>query len=254
MTELAHAANQILMPPASLLVLMLAGALLLRPAPRTGRTLIALGILLLYVLSTALVSSQFMKFLDRDQRPPILLSRTDPAHAHSAIVILSGDMRDAAPEYGGDTVGPLTLERLRYGAYLARRSGLPILVTGGKIDPHGPPIALLMRQVLETEFGVPVKWVETASRNTHENAVFSTRILKSAGIDRILLVTNAWHMPRAEIAFRGSGLKVVPAPTGYSRNRPGFLESLVPSPEELLRSAYALHEMIGNLWYRLAYR
>ena len=233
---------------------MLVGVVIRRRAPYLGGGLCLLGFVLLYAFSTALVSSLLMRVLDSGQVVPVIAAHAGAGRSDTAIVILSGDMRDAAPEYGGDTVGPLTLERLRYGAFLARRSNLPVLVTGGIIDPKGPPIAEIMRQILETEFHIPVRWVEAASRNTRENALFSARILKPAGIDRILLVTDAWHMPRALIAFRGLGLTLIPAPTGFYISRPGWLESLAPTAQGLQRSAYALHEMIGNLWYRLAYR
>ena len=96
-----------------------------------------------------------------------------------AVVILGGGVRRDAPEYGGDTLATLTLERVRYGARVARLTGLPVLVSGGSVL-GGEPEAKLMAASLEREFGVPVRWVETRSRTTHENAVLSARIAEEA--------------------------------------------------------------------------
>src|SRR4029450_1543911 len=111
------------------------------------------------------------------------------AKSAQAIVILGGGTRPDAPEYGGDTLGHLTLERVRYGARVAQFTGLPILVTGGAAT-GGEPEASLMRQSLEREYGVGVQWTENQSRNTHENAVLSAAILRSQGIHRVVLVAH----------------------------------------------------------------
>jgi uncharacterized SAM-binding protein YcdF (DUF218 family) len=174
-----------------------------------------------------------------------------------AIVILAGGRNLDAPEYDhADTVNMHTLERVRYGAWLHRHSGLPILVTGGKVfDTTQPAEAELMRQILTEEFQIPVRWIETTSRNSWENAAFSQTILKTAGIERIYLVTQAWHMPRARMAFEAVGLEVLPAPTGFLHgdgDTPLILDFL-PSSMALLTNYYIAHELIGNVWYRLRY-
>ncbi len=66
----------------------------------------------------------------------------------------------------GDSVSRRALERLRYGAYLHRLTGLPILVSGGA--PYGEPVseAELMQAALVSDFRVEVKWVEDKSANT----------------------------------------------------------------------------------------
>jgi uncharacterized SAM-binding protein YcdF (DUF218 family) len=77
-----------------------------------------------------------------------------------AIVILGGGVRHEALEYGGHTLGRLTLERTRYGARVAKQTGLPVLVSGGA-PSGGIAEAEVMRAALAEEFGVPVRWVET---------------------------------------------------------------------------------------------
>jgi uncharacterized SAM-binding protein YcdF (DUF218 family) len=149
-----------------------------------------------------------------------------------------------------------TLERVRYGAWLHRHSGLPILVTGGKVfDTTQPAEAELIQQILTKEFQVPVRWIETGSRNSWENAAFSQPLLKDAGINRIYLVTQAWHMPRARMVFEAVGLQVLPAPTGFLHDdgdAPLLLDFL-PNSDALMTNYYIAHELIGIVWYRLRY-
>ncbi len=234
-----------LLPPLDLLLLGSVGLLMLRPRPRLGKGLIATALALLYLLSTAVVADRLLGALET--RPALPAAPTDNV---GAIVVLGAGTYFSAPEYGGDTVNRLALERLRYAARLYRSTGKPILVTGGN-PAGGTPEGLLMKRALEDDFRVPVRWTETAARDTDENARFSYRILKQAGIRRIYLVTHAWHMPRAARAFEKAGFDVVPAPTGFTtRGRTGALDFL-PRAKDLLKSYYALHEAIGMLWYRM---
>lgn len=165
-----------------------------------------------------------------------------------AIVILGGTVRHYSPEYGGETLGAITLERVRYGAKLARETGLPVLVTGGPIG-GSPPLGVLMKNVLVQEFHVPVRWVEARARNTHENAVNSAALLKEAGLRRILLVSHDVHIRRARAEMEAAGLEVIVAPTvlaapGVEADR---LLDWLPSANALQTSYYALHEWFGNL-------
>jgi len=172
----------------------------------------------------------------------------------TALVILSAGRRAYAPEFGGETVDELALERIRYGAVLARETHLPVLVSGGLGNDEDPPLAKLMADVLEREFGVPVKWQESLSSNTAENAIYSSRLLKRAGIERVVLVTHAWHIKRARAAFAANGMAVIPAPTAfYGRVREDGITGLLPSMRALRMSGYAIHETLGGEWYSLRY-
>jgi len=233
-----------LLPPLNMLVIGAIGLWQLAKRPRLGRVLVAASLAGLGLLSTPYVSSCLLATL---QVPPL------PAFGHDAevIVILGGGVQSNAPEYGdGATINARTLERVRYGAFLHRKTGKPILVTGGAPEGYaaeGP----VMRSVLENEFGVPVEWVESRSLNTRENARFSARILKQAGMRRIYLVSHSWHLPRAIPEFEREGLEVVAAGTGYvsiERVRPF---DLVPGYRGIANSALALHEWIGRAWYRI---
>lgn len=170
-----------------------------------------------------------------------------------AIVILGAGVRSYAPEMGGPTVSSLALERLRYGARLARESGLPILVTGGA--PEGfVPEAIVMRDVLQQDFGVPVKWSESSSLDTRDNAVYSARLLKAAGIERITLVTHAAHMARARAAFEAAGIEVTPAPTAWLSNPDIEYDwgDFIPTARNAYNGWFAIHEWLGRLAYDLS--
>ena len=244
----------LLLPPGLMILLMLAGYFLARRLPRTGKIMLVTGFGLLLLASLPFVANFNLRLLEGDAALPAAELVQPSAQA---IVILSGGRNLDAPEYGHvDTVSMHTLERVRYGAWLHRHSGLPILVTGGKVfDTTQPAEAELMRQILTKEFQVPVRWIETDSRNSWENAAFSQPLLKDAGINRIYLVTQAWHMPRARMAFEAVGLQVLPAPTGFLHgdgDAPLILDFL-PSSGALMTNYYIAHELIGIVWYRLRY-
>ena len=189
-------------------------------------------------------------------RPLETTAPVTPAQASQtqAVVILGAGIRSYAPELGPQpTVNALALERLRFGALVARKTGLPILVTGGAPEGYVPEAAM-MREVLEHEFGLPVKWAEEQSLDTRDNADNSARVLKAAGITRITLVTHAAHMPRAQAAFEAAGLQVTPAPTAWL-SRPEIdyeWHDFVPSARSAYAGWYALHEWAGGLAYRLS--
>ena len=126
-------------------------------------------------------------------------------------------MQPLAPEYGVDIVGATTLERVRYGAFLHHRTGKPVLVSGGQVQMRTTPIGIQMYETLTKEFNVPVRWTESRSMTTHENAAYSSELLKRDGVSRVLLVTHAWHMRRAMAAFRAEGLEPIAAPTRFIR-------------------------------------
>ena len=245
----------LILPPANLFLLILIGLLFWRRWPRAGRIVAGTGLALLAILSTTAGASLFVRPLERMSAPLLAPER---AGAQAIVVLAAGRLQDA-PEYGGQDIPDyVALARLRYAAHLQRRTGLPILVSGGVGAKAGDAaasreIALgeAMATALREDFGVPVRWIEGRSRDTLENAAFSTAMLRKDGVRRILLVTDAMHMPRSRMVFAHAGLEVVEAPTMFFGDQARSSGAFVPSAEGMRRSWYALYELIGLAWYRV---
>ena len=246
----------LLLPPGLMILLMLTGYFLSRRMPRAGKAMLFSGFGLLVLACLPIVAKVNLHLLEGDTA----LSPTELANPSAqAIVILSGGRNAAAAEYNNqDTVSMPALERVRYGAWLQRHTRLPLLVTGGTVfDASRPAEAELIQHILTEEFQLPVQWLEANSRNSWENAVLSQAILEEAGIKRIYLVTQAWHMPRARRAFEAVGLEVIPAPTGFLHHH-GDIEmplilGILPASSALQANYIFAHELMGIIWYRLRY-
>jgi uncharacterized SAM-binding protein YcdF (DUF218 family) len=234
------------LPPTPLLLLALAGLLTVRRDPWLGRGLALAGIAGLWALATPGVARMLLGTLEP---PPLALP--EGAAGAGAIVVLGAGMRFDAPDYGGDTLNRWALERARYGARLHRSTGLPVLVSGGLERLGSLPEADALKATLEQDFGVPVRWVERESENTLQNAANAAAVLRSAGISRVLLVTHAAHMPRAQFAFEAAGVTAIPAATGYATRQPHALLEWLPQAGALADSRVFIHEALGIAWYRI---
>ena len=231
--------------PLGFLYLKLLGFLIAPRHARAGRALMGAGLIGLLVFSLPAVSSALLIGLEGD------LPTEPPADAPpQAIVVLGGDIqRTGAPPFVQD--GPLTLERLRAGAALHRRTGLPLLVTGGVVPPEGAAIGALMANSLRDDFRVPVEWTETVSRDTWENATLSAEMLKRRDIRSVYVVTHAWHMRRSILAFRRAGLIATAAPTSFDAFPAPLLIAHLPHLSSWQKTYFAFHEWIGLAWYAL---
>lgn len=242
-------AEALLLPPGLVVVLLLLALLLWRG--RAARILTALALTVLYFASIPATAHWLLDSLEH--RYPALSSEQLRTLDAGAIVVLGAGRYPDAPEYGADTVSSMALERLRYGAYLHRLTGLPILVTGGATMEQPVPEAELLQQSLKDDFGVLTVWTEDRSRTTAENARYSAELLTQRGIYRVLLVSHAMHMARAEGVFRRAGLEVIPAPTAFHRRGPldRGVTAWLPRVSALRQTNQALHEYLGMAWYRL---
>lgn len=238
------------LPPLNLVLLALLGWLFSKRWPVLGRGMILVAISGLFLLSLPIVAGSLLHSLEVHP----VLDTTQPVAEDSAIVVLSAGMYQDAPEYGGDdTVGTLTLERLRYAAKLHRDFGLPVVTTGGILGDVETSLAEAMAKVLTGELGVGRVWQETEAFNTQQNAAFTETLLRSHGISTVYLVTHSWHMRRAVLVFEQAGLTVIPAPTRLGGPFELSIGLFVPNAGALNVSYYALHEWLGQLWYLLAY-
>lgn len=236
----------LLLPPTNVLLLFGLAAVFRRRRWSLGLTVFA-GFLLLAQCLPPIAGALIATLEDRAGN--VL---TDPAGAQAIVILGSGIALDAR-EYGGDTANERSLVRLRYGATAARRFNLPVLVTGGTPLTATRSEADVISDILEQEFLVPVRWRETQSLDTADNAQMSAELLRPAGIRRVILVTQAFHMPRAQRLFEDAGLEVVPAPTDFKKGseKALTLTDWLPSARALYTTYYALHEWMGLAWFEM---
>ncbi|MFZ6047481.1 YdcF family protein [Pseudomonas sp. CR3202] len=246
--------KQLLLPPGGLLLLLLFAWWLRRRMPRLSAVCFVAGVGGLWLMSLPIVVEWSARALERE--PPLaeaewsrLPERVD------AIVVLGGGRERDDPAWRSDQPSLVAMERVRYAARLARASGLPLLTSGGLHFGEPPSEAQLMADTFKRDFGLEVRWQEDESRTTWENAAYSAKLLQPQGIRRVLLVTQAAHMPRARWCFERAGFEVVSAPMGYlgvPNGRP--LGGWLPESKAVWQSGMLLNEAVGLLAYPLAYR
>lgn len=205
----------LVLPPTGPLLVALLGVLVATRRRGFGLFIVTLGIAATFVLSTngmALVMASHLM-------PGVQAVQPKDLQAAQAIVVLGGGVLPRAPEYGIAQPGPHTLQRLRYGAWLAKKTGKPLAFAGGigwaAVGTDTEAEGTIARRVLQEEYGLALKWMDDRSRDTGENAVRMAEALLPAGVRRIALVTDATHIPRASAAFRAVGFEVIAAPTDF---------------------------------------
>jgi uncharacterized SAM-binding protein YcdF (DUF218 family) len=236
-----------LLPPLNLLLVFALGIVLLNHHPTMARFLLGSAFMLLWLCATPYVAEATLHRLEQQTTP-----LSSPLPDADAIVILGGGSYFHAPEYTNQDVASMnTLLRLRYGARLYRETHKPILVTGGTPQGNKLSESEQMRDVLEQDFQVPVQWTEGTSNNTLENARNSFALLQKQGIQKIYLVSQASHIPRAGRLFRQAGFKVVEAPTGFTTRYKTDVLAFLPNTLALQNSMLFTREIISMTWYEL---
>ncbi len=254
---LSKAISQLLLPPGGLILLGLLGLAFHKRA--WGRGAIALSLICLWLLSVRPVHDALLwplesKYaaLQTDQLPAGM-----SAGGKAVIVLLGGGTYRNAPEYGGrDVLGNHSLMRTAYAAEVARKTGLDVFATGGaSLSGEGDPVGLVMQRHLRM-LGVARSktHAENAADTTWENAVNMRSLLAGSGVEKVILVTTAWHMPRSLWAFESVGFHVIPAPCAFTVKQSSYdLLDYLPAWSTFAESGDALHEYMGLLWYRLRY-
>ncbi len=247
----------VLLPIAPLLIAVL-GQLIRRSRPRLGGFLVWFGVLVVLATSMPIVSHALIGWVEAAGPQPLTAERLRAVMSApsppGAIVIIGGGTRFDAREHPDQTsLKAGTLERVRAGARLAKATGLPVLLSGGQGPESREAEALTMARTLARDFGIKARWIEPSSRDTSSNARESARLLAEARIHRIFLVTQAYHMPRALLAFEGTGLGVLGAPHGFLAGvgERWTLWNFLPAPSAMHASWLASHEAVGMGWYRL---
>ena len=247
---LSYIVKALILPPGLNFFAIITGLGLRLRWPRLGTSVAAISFATLWLLSLPIVAGlltvSFEHYPALDTNSPV---------SGEVIVVLGGKRSSGSPEYGGDTVGADTLERIRYGAKLGRELELPIAVTGGRGGVStAEPLGALMARVLEDEFNQPASWIETTSLNTAENALNLRSILPD---DNIILVTHSLHMSRALRIFEKTGFTVTAAPMDIPARTADVsrfsLHDWLPSASALLISRSVMYEALGSLYYALRY-
>ncbi len=245
--------KQLALPPSSLLLLLLLSVTLRKRWPKLAMASFIISIGGLYMMCLPITVEYAARALETEA-PLAQQQWTVLSQQAEAIVVLGGGRESNDPAWQGDQPSLMAMQRVRYAARLAKASELPVLVSGGLHFGQPPSEAQLMADSLEQDFTVIPRWLEHESRTTWENAEFTAKILRAEGIKRIVLVTNAWHMPRSRWSFEQFGFEVISAPVGFlsvSNGRP--LNGWLPEGKAMWQNTALLNEAIGAVLYRLSY-
>ena len=245
--------------PLGLVVILLFTSLLLRRSARGPRICVISALTLLLLASNTWIASALTRSLEWQYLPLETYPQTE------VIVVLGGATYSAIyprqiPEINGAG------DRILYAAHLYHQGVSPnLLLSGGNIswmNAQNAP-AQDMAEILQM-LDVPTDalWLETQSRNTYENALFARQILSEKGLNRIILVTSAMHMPRAVALFEAQGFEVIPAPADYNITQLDWerlwepnlvtqLFNILPAVGNLENTTVALKEYIGIFTYCL---
>jgi uncharacterized SAM-binding protein YcdF (DUF218 family) len=245
----------LVLPPVPMLLMVLVGARLMFRRRLLAWLLVLVGVFGIWFFCTTALTRGLTLWLSK---PAIALSEGQIGELKRApktlIVVLGGGRRTYAPEYGVSTLNERSMERLRYGVWLAKETGLPVAFSGGighGAQP-GQSEAEIAARVAERELGRALKYVETESRDTRENANKTLALLEGSGVEQIVLVTHGYHMPRALANFRRAAgtrkLMLVPAPMGLPAG--GAMQSgdWLPSVNGFDGNRLVLHEWLGRLF------
>ena len=248
-------ASALLLPPVPFLLLALWGARLLWSRRGIG-WLVTLSSLLGLWLSACAGFGQVLSQLLLAPPPALSAARIDAlrreAHANHnvAIIVLGGGREVLAPEYSLSSLTPEALERLRFGVWLGRETGIPVGFSGGSGFGRSDSAseAQIAGRIAASDFGRPLRWSEEESRDTRENAGRTVALLQSAAIRKIVLVTHGWHMPRALRAFEAAArgrYEIVPAPMGLAPRVERPVLRWLPTGPGFGYVHHVLHEALG---------
>lgn len=252
-------ASASLLPPVPFLLLSLIGLALIGRRRRFGFALTLTGLSLTW-LSGCLGAANALAPVLLRLPPALTASRISDMSRQSTgpvgIIVLGAGVEPWAPEYGTSSLQFRSLERLRYGLWLGRKTGWPVGFTGGV--GWGQPAtdasvaeATAAQRIAREEFGRPLRWVEATSRDTRENALNTMALLRPAGVRRIVLVTNAWHMQRAirnfELAIGDRTIEVEAAPMGLAQETEAAWMRWIPTGTGYSLAGTVVREWLGWL-------
>ncbi|MDE2593233.1 MAG: YdcF family protein [Burkholderiales bacterium] len=277
--------SALILPPVPALVLILVGARLIQPKRGWGYFILFLGVLSIWFSGCNVTALWLQNGVLKPPAPMVgaemqrlkdlgkgsggyganrLAGRLGikPLAPKTAIVVLGGGREALAREYGVSDLSTHSSERLRYGVWLSRQTGLPMAFSGGigwaqQQEGGGSPEADVAARVAQQQYGWTIHWTESHSSDTKGNAMLTVAMLAQEGVSEIVLVTEAFHMPRAKRAFERAVAqssithadwptpRITPAPMGYWSAGDRTVLDWMPSAEGLTNVRLALHEVLG---------
>lgn len=249
--------------PLGIVIFLILVSIFLYKKTRWQRASLILALVILIIFSNRWTAAWLTRSLEWRYLPPPELSedrlQANKTPVADVIVVLGGGTESfqfPRPSVEVNGAG----DRVLYAAYLYKQGAAShLLLSGGRInwlEPGDSP-AQDMASLL-TLMGVPEEalWLEPRSQNTSENAVEAYRLLSPKGIQRIILVTSAAHMPRAVGLFEQQGFEVLPAPTDYNMTQEDWenlthanlvtqIYNLIPSAPNLSSVTSSLKEYLG---------
>ncbi|MEY4766689.1 MAG: hypothetical protein RI907_3362 [Pseudomonadota bacterium] len=278
----------LLVPPAPILLMALWGGWRLRRARRDGWLWLWLSLALLWFSHCEITAIWLQDQVLRVPRPMSEVQRQAlaktikaesnlssarkgrPAAARSepvAVIVLGGGLSPLAPEYGLADLSDPSLHRLRYGIWLARQLNAPLGVSGGvgwaqKGVADGPSEAEVADRIAAQDFGFKLRWVESGSADTEANADQTMALLAEQGVREVVLVSSAFHLPRAMKSFERAAqhaaerqpgaprITITPAGTAYWRRDTRPVLAWMPSGAGAWQVTAAVKECWGLLLQR----
>jgi len=245
------------LPPGLSFAMMIIGLFIIRYFYATGKILIILGFASMIILSLPITAQGLNLTLERED---VLTFKQLKKSNAGAIVVLGASRYKNSIEYPDkkDSISKNALERLRYGVFLHKKSGIPLLISGGSTNGEIISEASISQTTLKELFHLKAKWLESKSINTWNNAKNSYEILNKQGIKNIILVSHADHLLRARMSFEHFGFNVTAAPLGFKAKNRGdiayTIRDFLPSAHAMNLCSSAMHEYVGYLWYLLRYK
>ncbi|OXM15498.1 YdcF family protein [Paenibacillus herberti] len=233
-----------ILPPGLFLLLLTAASWRMWRKDRKWAALPIGSLLLLYLLSSSWFSDMLMRGLEQryDQ------SAVNELRGDVIVVLGAGAVPDS-PDLGGiGNMSGSAEARLLAAARLSRTTGLPVLFSGGQVFPDsGNEANIAGRQLRELGFAADQILLENKSLNTEQNALLTRELMEKEGLKQPILLTSAFHLPRAMEQFKRAGLEPQPFPVDYSASlKPRWYWSkLLPTGSALSLSTTALKEYLG---------
>jgi len=210
------------------------------------------GVIILVILSMPIVSDKLIAYLESDYE----LIKPSKVESADAIVVLSGMVKTIQTKNGLDYEWDEAADRIFAGIDLFKSNKAPVLIlTGGKLPwSIGVPEGEYLRDVA-IDLGVPKKDILITENveNTDQEAKAIKKILLLDN-PKVILVTSAFHMPRAQLVFEAAGINVIPFPVDFiiGAEKLTFM-SFIPSAGSFASTSFFVREMIGRTYYSLKY-